>query len=39
MTLMAYLQIGYMPLGDDYLTYCSRAAMMAFTKKFDQFDQ
>jgi hypothetical protein len=33
-TLMAYLQTGKMPLGDDNFTYCSKTAMMSFTKKF-----
>jgi hypothetical protein len=34
MTLMAYLQTGKMLLGDDDYTYCSKTAMMSFTKKF-----
>jgi DNA helicase IV len=34
MTLMAYLQTGKMLLGDDDFTYCSKTAMMSFTKKF-----
>jgi hypothetical protein len=34
MTLMAYLQTGKMPLGDDDFTYCSKTAMKSFTKKF-----
>jgi hypothetical protein len=34
MTLMAYLQTGKMPLGEDDFTYCSKTAMMSFTKKF-----
>jgi hypothetical protein len=34
MTLMAYLQTGKIPLGDDDFTYCSKTAMMSFTKKF-----
>jgi hypothetical protein len=32
--VMTYLQMGNMPLGDDDFTYCSKTAMMAFTKKF-----
>jgi hypothetical protein len=31
---VAYLQTGKMPLGDDDFTYCSKTAMMSFTKKF-----
>jgi hypothetical protein len=34
MTLMAYLQTSKMPLGEDDFTYCSKTAMMSFTKKF-----
>jgi hypothetical protein len=34
MTLMAYLQKGKIPLGDDDFTYCSKTAMISFTKKF-----
>jgi hypothetical protein len=32
LTLMAYLQTGKMPLGDDDFTNCCKTAMMTFTK-------
>jgi hypothetical protein len=31
---MTYLQTGKIPVGDDDFTYCSKTAMMSFTKKF-----